>query len=88
LVGEVGGSEAFERHPERDVLHDPSAKVEVERLLLQRPLFSRSSEISSSAAGKSWWVYPVKTTGPSAVWKRSTSTPSSRDRARFSYLSA
>jgi hypothetical protein len=27
-------------------------------------LFSRSSEISSSAAGKSWWVWPVNTSGP------------------------
>jgi hypothetical protein len=41
LVGEVGGSETFERHPERDVLDDPSAKVEVERLLLQRPVERR-----------------------------------------------
>jgi hypothetical protein len=32
LAGEVGGSETCERHPERGVLDDPSAKVEVERL--------------------------------------------------------
>ena len=41
LVGEVRGSEAFERHPERDVLDDPPAEIEVERLLLQRAVQRR-----------------------------------------------
>jgi hypothetical protein len=40
-VGEVGGGETFERHPERDVLDDSSGKVEVEGLLLQRPVERR-----------------------------------------------
>jgi len=40
LVGEVGCSQTLERHAERHVL-DEAAEVQVERLLLQRPVERR-----------------------------------------------
>ena len=41
LVGQVGRGQAFERHPEGYILGDPAAQVEIECLLLQRPVERR-----------------------------------------------
>jgi hypothetical protein len=41
LVGEVGCSQTLERHAERHVLDEAAAEVQVERLLLQRPVERR-----------------------------------------------
>ena len=38
LIRKSGCREAFERHSEGNVLGDPAAQVEVQRLLLQRPV--------------------------------------------------
>jgi hypothetical protein len=55
-----------------DLIHERVAGTGITSAVL-----SRSSEISSSAAGKPSCVRPVKMTGPPFVWKRSTRTPSS-----------
>jgi hypothetical protein len=41
LVGEVGCSQTLERHAERHVLDEAAVEVQVERLLLQRPVERR-----------------------------------------------
>jgi hypothetical protein len=67
-----------------DLLHERVAGAGEDEGLVVRV----EGAISSKAAGKSSWVWPVKVIGPPLVWKRITSTPSSpRVKARFSYLS-
>lgn len=38
LIGEIGRGEPFERHAEGHILGDPPTEIEVEGLLLERPV--------------------------------------------------